>query len=337
MTKTDIEELLPLYKSCPELRNTRILITGATGIIGSNLALFFQSLNIGIQLTLPVRNKNKAMEMFKDNYNGLTIVECDLMTYFKSLESHYDYIIHCACPTSGQYMSQFPVETYTLAYQSTLGILEYAKRNKVSGIVYVSSIEYYGQVDSETKITEDFQGYIDMTSSRSSYPMGKRAAEFLCVAFAKEFNVPVRIARPTQTFGSSVSSSDNRVFNQFARSIINNEDIVLHTLGESAKPYCFLTDCIDALLCILLRGENGEAYNIANDETYISIFDLAHFLREKFNPQVNVRIEQHPEMGYAPVTKLKLSSRKLQQLGWSPKYGLYEMFDKLINYMRAEN
>ena len=337
MIKADIEELLPIYNRCPELRNAKILITGATGMIGSNLALFFQSLNIGIQLTLPVRSKNKAMEMFKGNYDGLTFIECDLVTYLRNLESHYDYIIHCACPTWGQYMSQFPVETYTLVYQSTLGILEYAKSAKVRGIVYVSSIEYYGQVTSETMITEDFQGYIDMKSSRSSYPMGKRAAEFLCVAFAKEFSVPVRIARPTQTFASSVSSSDNRVFNQFARSIINNEDIVLHTLGESAKPYCFITDCIDALLCILLKGKNGEAYNIANDETYTSIFALAHFLRDHFNPSINVRIEQHPDMGYAPVTKLIISSRKLQQLGWSPKYGLYEMFEKLINYMRADN
>ena len=105
---------------------------------------------------------------------------------------------------------------------------------------------------------------------------------------------------------------------------------MLHTTGDSAKPYCYTTDCISAILYILLKGEKGEAYNVANQGTYISIKDMAAFLRDNFNPEIDVRFEPHPEMGYAPVTKLHLSSEKLMALGWRPQYDLKEMFYRLI-------
>lgn len=319
-----------------ELKGSRVLITGATGMIGSAVTTFLDSLELGIQITLPVRSEEKATKIFKGNVCNLTIIECDVLQYLSELSSPYDYIIHCACPTWGHHISQYPVETYNFTYQSILKILEYARYKEVKGIVYVSSIEYYGEVTTDKVITEDFQGQIDMASSRSSYPMGKRAAEFLCAFYALEYNIPVKIARPTQTFGAGVGYSEKRVFAQFARSIIQNEDIILHTDGESSKPYCYIADCVQALIFILLKGEKGEAYNIANDETYISIFDLAHYLRAHFNSKIQVRIEPHPEMGYAPVTKLRLSSQKLRKLGWKPRYGLYEMFEALIESMRSQ-
>ena len=191
-------------------------------------------------------------------------------------------------------------------------------------------MEYYGQNFDDTLITEDMQGYVNNTDPRSSYPLGKRAAEYLCVAYAKQFDVNAKVARLTQTFGAGVSVDDNRVFAQFARSVIEGTNIVMHTKGESAKPYCYTTDCVSAILYILIRGEKGEAYNVANEETYISIKDMADFLCAHFNPQLKVVVEEHPEMGYAPVTKLNLSTEKLKSLGWSPRYGLYDMFDRLI-------
>ena len=116
--------------------------------------------------------------------------------------------------------------------------------------------------------------------------------------------------------------------------MIAGTDIVMHTKGESAKPYCYTTDCASAILTILLKGANGEAYNVANEDTYISIYDMACFLRDNFNPRINVVIEEHPEMGYAPVTKLHLSAKKLIDLGWKPQVGLREMFNRLINSIK---
>ena len=274
--------------------------------------------------------------MYGDEASAINFVECDLVEYLNGLTTndYFQYIIHCASPTAGKFMTEHPVETYELAYDTTRALLKHAQRIDARGLVYVSSLEYYGQNNDDAIITEDKQGYVDNTDPRSSYPLGKRAAEYLCAAYAKEYGVKAKVARLTQTFGAGVSAEDNRVFAQFARSVIKGENIVLHTTGESAKPYCYTTDCISAILYILLKGDKGEAYNVANQNTYISIKDMAAFLRDNFNPEIDVRFEPHPEMGYAPVTKLHLSSEKLMALGWRPQYDLKEMFSRLITSIK---
>ena len=109
---------------------------------------------------------------------------------------------------------------------------------------------------------------------------------------------------------------------------------MLHTTGELARPYCYTIDAISAILFILLKGNPGEAYNVANEDTYISAKDMAEFVRVNFNPSITVRVELNDNMGYAPVTKLKLSTSKLRSLGWKPKYNLSCIFSRLIEYLR---
>lgn len=329
--KLDIEDFVKNFTLANFLEGAKLLITGATGLIGSTLVRCLLALNKNIQITCPIRNLKKAKATYGEDIDSICFIECELVSYLRGLTENDDfqYIVHCASPTEGKYMIEHPVDTYMLAIDSTRAILEYARKKKTD-IVYVSSLEFYGQNFNDKLITEDMQGYVNNTDPRSSYPLGKRAAEYLCAAYAKQFDVNAKVARLTQTFGAGVSVDDNRVFAQFARSIIAETNIVMHTKGESAKPYCYTTDCVSAILYILLRGEKGEAYNVANQETYISIKDMANFLCTHFNPQLKVVVEEHPEMGYAPVTKLNLSTEKLRSLGWLPRYGLYEMFDRLI-------
>lgn len=330
----DIKEFSQNFPISTDLACARFMITGATGLIGSTLVRCLLALDNGVSITIPVRNKEKAIAMYGADVSRLNIVECDLMEYCTSLDEEFDYIIHCASPTAGKYMNEHPVETYELAVETTRALLQYARKHTINGMVYVSSLEYYGQNFDDQIITEDFQGYVDATSARSSYPMGKRAAEYLCASYALEYGMPAKVARLTQTFGAGVAADDNRVFAQFARSVMAGTDIILHTTGESAKPYCYTTDCASAILTILLKGANGEAYNVANQDTYISIREMAEFLRDNFNPEIKVTVEEHPEMGYAPVTKLHLSSEKLMALGWEPQYDLKEMFRRLMNRMK---
>lgn len=330
----DILEYSQTFPFVDKLRDASFMITGATGLIGSILVRCLLALDRNISITIPVRNFEKAVALYGKDATKIKIISCNLCNYIESLEEHFDFVIHCASPTSGKYVNEHPVETYELAIECTRALLNYAKFHDVKSFVYVSSLEYYGQNYDDRIITEEIQGYIDPVNPRSSYPMGKRAAEYLCFAYAFEYAVPVKIARLTQTFGAGVSSDDNRVFAQFARCIINGKDIVMHTTGESAKPYCYTTDCVSAILYILLKGENGESYNVANQSTYISIAEMAEFLKTRFNPTINVRIEQHPEMGYAPITKLRLSTEKLNGLGWTPKIGLEEMFERLLSSLK---
>lgn len=333
---TDIREFSQSFPLSSDLAHTRFMITGATGLIGSTIVRCLLALDNGASITIPVRNRMKAIAMYGADASRLNIVECDLLEYCNIMDEEFDYIIHCASPTAGKYMNEHPVETYELAVETTRALLQYARKHTIKGLVYASSLEYYGQNFDDQIITEDFQGYVEATSARSSYPMGKRAAEYLCTSYALEYGVPVKVARLTQTFGAGVASDDNRVFAQFAQSVMMGTDIILHTTGESAKPYCYTTDCASAILTILLKGANGEVYNVANQDTYISIRSMAEFLRDNFNPQIKIIVEEHSEIGYAPVTKLHLSSEKLMALGWRPRYDMKVMFYRLMQSMKDE-
>lgn len=334
--KEDIEQFSNNFDLVNLLKNTKILITGATGLIGSSIVYCLNSINIkynlDIQIICLVRDLKKAQILFSDVSN-ISFYINDLGNKYTPIEikDSIDYIIHTAMPTASMYFIDHPVETFLTAYEGTLKILELSTKKNIKSIVYVSSLEVYGKLINETQCTtENEQGYLNPLNERSSYPMGKRASECLCYCYYKEYNLPIKIARLTQTFGAGISEKDNRVFAQFAKSIVEKKDIILYTPGDSAKPYCYLTDAVCAIFYLLLKGKDGEAYNIANPETYISIKDLALFLKKNFAPEIDIKIQLDKTKGYPPSSQLKLSTEKLNQLGWKPKFNLYQMFHRLI-------
>lgn len=325
--------------SCPFrelLLNKTILITGATGLIGSNLIHCLLALDCNIKVVAPIRNLKKAERLFSQSeLENIRLLECDIVNYNYDALCDIDYIVHCAAPTASKYFIEHPVETFDVIYSGTKVLLNYARKRQIKGFVYLSSLEVYGEIYDDSKpVCEDSQGYLDIMAVRSSYPMAKRAAENLCCLYAAEYGVPVMVARLTQTTGAGIALDDNRVIAQFARLATYGNDIVLHTTGESARPYCYTTDAVSAILYILFKGQKGNVYNVANENTYISARDMAEFVRVNFNPSIKVRVELKNDMGYAPVTKLNLSTEKLKGLGWLPRYGLYEMFDRLIKSLR---
>ena len=331
----DIQSFVEHFELSGNLRGKTFLITGATGLIGSILTKCLLALNLKynleIKLLCPVRSAKKSKQVFQAQYDESIFIQGDLLEYLRNLKVKSNYIIHCASPTASKYFIEHPVETYTTAIDSTRVLLEYMRVYGGESMVYVSSLESYGAILDDAEIVkEDAQGYINPLEVRSSYSMGKRATECMCYLYASEFGVPVKIARLTQTFGAGVSSEDNRVFAQFARSVVENNNVIIHTTGESAKPYCYTIDCISAILYILLCGKRGEAYNVANESTYISIKDMAELLIDRFNPKIKLIYEPHENMGYAPITKLRLSTLKLKSLGWRPQYNLCQMFDRYI-------
>ncbi|MBO7581386.1 MAG: NAD(P)-dependent oxidoreductase [Bacteroidaceae bacterium] len=334
--RDDINDFVKSFGLAKDLKDSTFLITGGTGLIGSVLIRCLLALDKKIRIIAPVRNKLKAKTLYGEDASKVEFIECDLLTFDYDTVGDVDYIVHCAAPTASRFFVNHAVETFDAIVQGTSMLLQYASKVSVKSFVYLSSLEVYGRIDDESQyVTEDVQGYLDPMAVRSSYPMAKRAAETLCHLYAKEFHVPVKIARLTQTTGAGIARDDNRVIAQFARLTAEGKDIVLHTTGESARPYCYTMDAISAILYILLRGADGEAYNVANEETYISAMGMAHFLREEFCPQLDVRVELNDNMGYAPPTKLRLSTDKLQALGWRPQYGLRRIFNQLIEYLKS--
>ncbi|MHB8064377.1 MAG: NAD-dependent epimerase/dehydratase family protein, partial [Ruminiclostridium sp.] len=186
-------------------------------------------------------------------------------------------------------------------------------------------------------VHENDLGYIDLAHVRSCYPEGKRMAELLCNCYVKQYHVPIKIARLAQTFGAGISKEENRVFAQFAKSVINSENIVLHTDGSSVGNYCYTTDAIKAIFLLLLKGENGETYNIANEDANMTIHQMAELVAKNIaDEKISVEFDipdNSITYGYAPIANIKLCSDKIRKLGWIPEFGIQEMYKRMIAWL----
>lgn len=346
LIEDDIRELiLDFVEKIDELRNKTIFVTGSTGLLGTyfvnTIMGFNKLLNTNIKIIAQVRNIEKArihFDSFVDD-NNFSLYENNILNKIELVDDIH-YVIHLACPTSSSYFVSNPVETIDAILFGTKNVLELAKAKDVKSFVFSSSLEVYG-ITNKRRISESDYGYIDQLNARSSYSMGKRMAECMCYSYYKECNVPIKIARLTQTFGPGVKYDDRRVFAEFARCAIEKKDIVLHTDGSTVRSYLYLKDAVSALLYILLFGEVGEAYNVSNPNIEISIKDMANLVCDLYpdsNIKVVIDIPDNVEVfGYNPTMISVLDSSKICKLGWEATVDLETMFINLIDSMKEND
>ena len=319
-----------------------VLVTGATGLIGSLCVKALIEHNrrypAPVSVIALARDPDKVKLVYRDEPEApeempnVRFVYQDITAPIPAA-LQCDYIIHTASVTSSRLFVTKPAEVIEGIYQGTRQVLEYAREHAVEGLVYLSSMEVFGAVDTERRLQEDELGTVRLDAVRSCYPEAKRLAELLCHCYAEEFGLPVKIARLAQTFGAGVPETENRVFAQFARSALRGEDIVLHTRGESVGNYCYTRDTVRALFLLLTAGEKGAAYTVVNEETSRSIAEMAALVAEKFSDgrsHVVFDIPEDGRFGYAPDTKLRLSAKKLNRLGWEAEVGLEEMYRRML-------
>lgn len=318
------------------LHDARILVTGATGLIGGALVSHLDEINrvydANIQIYALVRNIEKAKRRFHPSAS-LNFV-CGDLKCSVDLPEGVDYIVHAASQTSSLGFVNSPVETSELALNGTQQLLAYAHENSVKGFVYLSSMEVYGFPEKGHKVNEIDIGRFDVLSDRSCYPLSKIMCENLCHSYYSEYAVPVVILRLTQTFGEGVDYEDKRVFAEFARCAIEKRDIVLKTAGETERSYLYTGDAVEAIGYALKYGEAGKIYNAANEETYCSIAQMAEQVAQKHGIQVKIRPQDASASGYADTLYMDLDTSAMRELGWVPKKNLSQMYDVLIQDMR---
>lgn len=113
-----------------------------------------------------------------------------------------------------------------------------------------------------------------------------RATETLCVAYAQQYGLDIVVARPCHTYGEHFTEKDNRVFAQFIRNAVAGENIVMKSLGEQCRSWLYVEDCAMAILDILQKGSNCEAYNVADKNSCITIRELAGIIADVANVKV---------------------------------------------------
>ncbi|MEE1198270.1 MAG: NAD-dependent epimerase/dehydratase family protein [Acutalibacteraceae bacterium] len=328
----EIENIAAADIPWDELKGSTVLVTGASGFIGTYIVCALLKRNISV-LAL-VQSKSYAEQKLADylGYN-LKIIEHDVCDKFES-DLAADYIIHCASYAAPREYSLYPVETMQINVCGTLNMLDYARRVGAKSFVYVSTIEIYGKTVGIDQIDENTYGEIDALHPRSCYPLSKKASETLCIAYAEEYGLDVKIARLSYIFGPGMSANDSKIVSVFPQCIADNKDIVLKSKGEQLRSYTYVSDAIKGIFTVLISGENKNAYNIASSLCVTSIVGIAETLVELYmDKHLNVKFELPDEgekRAFSLIENAVMSGKKLESLGWRPTVDLKEGLKRTV-------
>ncbi len=346
---SDICEIISTPIDWDRFKNKTVLITGAGGFIGYYLVLAFlarnDNYNENTKVIALVRNRERAEAKYGKLLSRDDIVLCVQDVSDKLGCDKADFIIHAASQASNIQFENDPVGTINANLMGTSNVLDFARSCNSQAVLIISSLKVYGAVhNGKSVISEDDIGYLDFTSYKNCYAVGKRASETLAASYYKEFGVNAKIARPSYIYGAN-SLNDDRVWAQFIANIIRKENILLKSNGAANRSFCYVSDTVSALLYILLNGETAVPYNISYDKSDTTIRNFAKTACEVF-PERNIKLsfanpedEAEPEVKSSPLaaTPEILDSKRLRAIGWKPLVDLKEGIRRSVNILEEKN
>lgn len=344
IVKEDIERIINrLGDDVKKLSGKSILITGASGLIGSYLVETIAYLN-SEKLSKPCKlvgmQKNKIE---KESRLGYLLDRKDIKFVSHNAANSYsppskiDYIVHSAGASAPATFLADPLGTIDVNVNGIRWILEYAKKNNVKSILYMSSGEIYGNpTPGNIPTPETYNGNVSTTSPRSPYTSSKRLAETLCYVYFEKFGVPVKIARPFIVYGPGLSVNDRRVMADFIRSGLEGKPIEMLNKGLDTRSYCYIEDATLAFLKLLLSEKNGEVFNVASDLEEVSIHDLAELVHKicGVKEPVKVKIKDEKFIKDAPNRVFPDISKLKKTFGFQPEIHIEEGLRRTIEWNR---
>ena len=319
-----------LERVLPEvaIKDGKVLVTGATGLIGSciiDLLMLSNEHGRRFEVYALGRSKEKLsarFDAFKQSKH-LHFVEQDIV---KPLESgiSYDYIIHGASNADPRNYALYPAETMLINLEGAKNVLNYCKENLNTKVLLMSSFEMYGNAGKDVYSESDC-GVLDINMIRSCYPESKRCMEIMARCYVDEYGVNAVIGRLSSIYGPTMAKNDSKAHAQFIRNGLDGENIVLKSKGEQRRTYCYVIDAVTGLLCVLAKGEKGEAYNIANENAVVSIADVANTVANLARTKVVFDLPDDVEKkGFSVPQNCILDNSKLRSLGWKGNYNLQQ-------------
>lgn len=344
--KQDIMAVMELIQ-LDKLAGRKLLITGATGMIASviiDILMYYNNTIIdsskGIQIIAISRNEAKARERFAAYWDSgfFTYLSRDISQPLPEL-GDADYILHAASNTHPRAYATDPIGTITANVTGTYELLSYAAEHHCRRFLCFSSVEIYGENRKDVdKFDESYLGYIDCNTVRAGYPESKRLSESLCNAFAAQKGQDFVIGRFSRVYGPTMGQEDSKAIAQFIRRAAAGEDIVLKSEGNQLYSYTYVVDAAVAALYLLLYGKSGEAYNVADEKSEITLKELAQILADAAGSKVIFELPDAVERaGYSTATKALLDTGKITALGWRASTPIKEGLEKTVRILRECN
>lgn len=334
----DIDEALHGVKGIDRLSSRCVLVTGAGGMLGSCIVDSLLRLNdlegAGIQVYAAGRDVERLKGRFGER-SDLAFVRHDLTEPFTS-EVHPHYVIHAAGNSDPSSFNRDPAGTVMGNVAGTYDLLRFAKLRSCIRFLYVSSGEVYGQGSPDIEsYDESYSGYVDPVSVRSCYPVSKRAAENLCVSYGAEYGLETVIVRPCHIYGPTYREGDSHAYVQFLSNALSGNDIVMKSAGTQTRSYIYVADCAAGLLTALIRGENGQAYNIANPGSVVSIAGLAQTIADSAGVRVVCNEPDDKDIrDRSPIPRQVLNADKLINIGFNPFYTIEKGIEHTYNILK---
>lgn len=331
--RNDIETILSI-NGIDILKGKSVLITGATGLLGVHLIDALMALG-GVKIYAVGRNKDKARVRLGEYYDNpfFTFIEQDVCEPFPN-DIQVDYIIPGASNTHPLAYSQFPIETIMINIKGIEHALELATRCKAT-VLYMSTVEIYGNSLTDDPIKEDYNGKLNLSTSRSCYTESKRVSEALCQSYISEKGIDVKIVRLSRSFGPTMLESDSKASSQFILKALANDNIILKSKGEQFFSYTYVTDAVAAMLYIMIHGACGQAYNISSEKCNVYLKEFAQICAEYNKKSVVFELPSEIEQkGFSIASKAVLDNTKLRTLGFSPKYEIKDAIIRTIEILK---
>ncbi len=325
----DLDTAIEQSPGIEEMARKSILITGASGLIGSFIVDILMRYNKIKGGNIKVYAAGRSIEHLSNRFNQIRCSELKYVRYdaLEPLRFNFgvDYIIHAAGNAYPAAFNGDPVGTIIATANGTYNLLEYGRTHGAKRFLFVSSGEVYGKGNMEVnEFDEEYsRGELDSMAPRSSYPSSKRTAETLCASYGRQYGLDTVVVRPCHTYGPTMTKADNRASAQFINNALNGEDIILKSTGTQVRSYCYVVDCGSAILAVLMNGIAGEAYNCSNPNAKVSIAGFAQIVASVAGRKV-IQVEG-TDADFADRTFIPrqvLNSQKIEKLGWKGRFNV---------------